>query len=136
MKKKKTYSKHDLRRSIEDIEKAVYFMSERMRRFEVVFNDYVEMQKNEDKFKEFGKPGETISDFIKRAPLDELIKLELQGGGKVISISDYLKQKEKPKIKKIDLAQGDFNKTVAGLSDSDKALIKDLLRKSGVLVGD
>ena len=32
----------------------------------------------EDKFKEFGKPGETISDFIKRAPLDELIKLELQ----------------------------------------------------------
>ena len=53
MKKKKTYSKHDLRRSIEDIEKAVYFMSERMRRFEVVFNDYVEMQKNEDKFKEF-----------------------------------------------------------------------------------
>ena len=53
MKKKKTYSKHALRRSIEDIEKAVYFMSERMRRFEVVFNDYVEMQKNEDKFKEF-----------------------------------------------------------------------------------
>ena len=90
----------------------------------------------EDKFKEFGKPGETISDFIKRAPLDELIKLELQGGGKVISISDYLKQKEKPKIKKIDLAQGDFNKTVAGLSDSDKDLIKELLRKSGVLVGD
>ena len=41
----------------------------------------------EDKFKEFGKPGETIGDFIKRAPLDELIKLELQGGGKVISIS-------------------------------------------------
>ena len=53
MKKKKTYSKHDLRRSIEDIEKAIYFMSERMRRFEVVFNDYVEMKKNEDKFKEF-----------------------------------------------------------------------------------
>ena len=90
----------------------------------------------EDNFKEFGKPGETISDFIKRAPLDELIKLELQGGGKVISISDYLKQEEKRKIKKIGLAQGDFNKTVAGLSDSYKALIKDLLRKSGVLVGD
>ena len=53
MKKKKTYSKHDLRRSIEDIEKAVYFMSERMRRFEVVFNDYVEMEDNEDKFKKF-----------------------------------------------------------------------------------
>ena len=53
MKKKKTYSKHDLRRSIEDIEKAIYFMSERFRRFEVVFNDYIEMEDNEDKFKEF-----------------------------------------------------------------------------------
>ena len=27
-------------------------------------------------------------------------------------------------------------KTVAGLSESDKATIKDLLRKSGILVGD
>ena len=44
--------------------------------------------------------------------------------------------KKKTKIKKIDLAQGDFEKTVAGLSDSDKATIKDLLRKSGILVGD
>ena len=53
MKKKKTYSKHDLRRSIEDIEKAVYFVSERLRRFEVVFNDYIEMNKHEDKLKKF-----------------------------------------------------------------------------------
>ena len=51
-------------------------------------------------------------------------------------MSDYLKQKQKPKIKKIDLAQGDFEKTVASLTDSDKDLIKALLRKSGVLVGD
>ena len=28
-------------------------MSERFRRFEVVFNDYIEMEDNEDKFKEF-----------------------------------------------------------------------------------
>ena len=63
-------------------------------------------------------------------------RIELDKGGVVISLSDYLKQKEKPKIKKIDLAQGDFEKTVAGLSDSDKATIKDLLRKSGILVGD
>ena len=53
MKKKRTYSKHDLRRSIEDIEKSIYFISERVRMFETVFNDYIEMQKNEDKFKEF-----------------------------------------------------------------------------------
>ena len=56
--------------------------------------------------------------------------------GKVISISDYLKQKEEPKIKKINLAQGDFEKTVSGLSAADKDIIKDLLRKSGIKVSD
>ena len=49
---------------------------------------------------------------------------------------DCLKQKEKPRIKTIDLAQGDFEKTVAGLTSSDKAMIKDLLRKSGIKVSD
>ena len=82
------------------------------------------------------REGESFSDYIKRENLEELITLELSDGGKVISLSSYMKQKEKPRIKKIDLAQGDFNKTVADLSDSDKALIKELLRKSGVLVGD
>jgi hypothetical protein len=63
-------------------------------------------------------------------------RIELKDGSKVVSISDYLKQRETPKVKKIDLARGDFSKTVAGLSAEDKDLIKELLRKSGVLVGD
>ena len=61
--------------------------------------------------------------------------IELDKGG-VVSLSDYLKQKQKPKIKKIDLARGDFEKNVADLTDADKLIIKELLRKSGVLVGD
>jgi len=89
-----------------------------------------------EKYLKNKKPGESFSDFIKRTPVTELLKLELDSGGRVISISDFLKQKEKPKIKKIDLAQGDFEKTVADLTDSDKDLIKELLRKSGVMVGD
>jgi len=89
-----------------------------------------------DKFEELGKPGETFSDFIKRVDIDELVKLELSDGGKVIPISEYLKMKEKPKIKKIDLAQGDYSKLVSDLTDQDKLLIKELLRKSGVIVGD
>ena len=40
------------------------------------------------------------------------------------------------KIKKINLAQGDFEKTVSGLSAADKDIIKDLLRKSGIKVSD
>ncbi len=80
-------------------------------------------------------PGKDEMDFYEEKGIT-IKRIQLDKGGVVISLSDYLKQKQKPKIKKIDLAQGDFNKTVAGLSDSDKDLIKELLRKSGVLVGD
>ena len=88
----------------------------------------------DEKFRDQRKPGETFNEWLNRTPKEELLKLELSGGGKVISISDYLKQKEEPKIKKINLAQGDFEKTVSGLSAADKDIIKDLLRKSGIKV--
>ena len=79
-------------------------------------------------------PDKDEMDFYKEKGI-AIKSIELDKGG-VVSLSDYLKQKQKPKIKKIDLAQGDFEKTVASLTDSDKDLIKALLRKSGVLVGD
>ena len=76
-------------------------------------------------------PDKDEMDFYKEKGI-AIKRIELDKGG-VVSLSDYLKQKQKPKIKKIDLAQGDFEKTVASLTDSDKDLIKALLRKSGVL---
>ncbi len=79
-------------------------------------------------------PDKDEMDFYKEKGI-AIKRIELDKVG-VVSLSDYLKQKQKPKIKKIDLAQGDFEKTVASLTDSDKDLIKALLRKSGVLVGD
>ena len=90
-----------------------------------------------EELKEWKKknPGKDEMDFYEEKGIT-IKRIQLDKGGVVVSLSDYLKQKQKPKIKKIDLAQGDFNKTVAGLSDSDKDLIKELLRKSGVLVGD
>ena len=90
----------------------------------------------DEKFRDQRKPGESFKEWLNRTPKEELLKLELSGGGKVISISDYLKQKQEPKIKKINLAQGDFEKTVSGLSAADKDIIKDLLRKSGIKVSD
>ena len=90
----------------------------------------------DEKFRDQRKPGESFKEWLNRTPKEELLKLELGSGGKVISISDYLKQKEEPKIKKINLAQGDFEKTVSGLSAADKDIIKDLLRKSGIKVSD
>ena len=88
------------------------------------------------KFREQRKPGETFSEWLNRTPKDELIKLQLDKGGRVISISEYLKQRETPKIKKIDLAQGDFDKTVADLTSKDKDIIKQLLKMSGIKVSE
>ena len=79
-------------------------------------------------------PDKDEMDFYKEKGI-AIKRIQLDRGG-VVSLSDYLKQREKPKVKKIDLAQGDFEKTVASLTDADKDLIKELLRKSGVLVGD
>ena len=53
MKKSNTYSKHDLRRAIEEISMTTQFIIQRLRTLETLFNDYIEMEDNEDKFKEF-----------------------------------------------------------------------------------
>ena len=37
-----------------------------------------------EKFREQRKPGESFSDWLNRTPREELLKLELSGGGKVI----------------------------------------------------
>ena len=88
-----------------------------------------------EKYNQQKEPGETFDSWLKRTPREELIRIELKDGG-VISLSEYRKQKEKPKIKKINLSEGDYSRTVAGLTDSEKDRIKELLRMSGVLVGD
>ena len=48
MKKKNTYTKHDVRRSINNLQSAVNFIAHRVRTFETLFNDYIEMQENEE----------------------------------------------------------------------------------------
>ena len=76
-----------------------------------------------------------LNKFLDKLSEEQLKRLLLSGGGRVIELSKYRKSKD-PKIKKINISQGDLEKTVAGLSDNDKLVIKELLRKSGVLVGD
>ena len=53
MKKKRTYSKHDLRRGIEDIERTMYFLIDRIQKIEAVFNDFVEMTKQSKKLEKY-----------------------------------------------------------------------------------
>ena len=86
-------------------------------------------------YEEEKKSGQSFSDWIKTKSIEDLKRIELSDGGKVVDFLKYAKPKE-PKIKKINISQGDMEKTVAGLSKDEKDLIKDLLRRSGVLVGD
>tara|TARA_R110000744_G_scaffold26723_2_gene65502 strand:+ start:474 stop:674 length:201 start_codon:yes stop_codon:yes gene_type:complete len=53
MKQKKTYSKHDLRRKIESIEKTIYFIANRLQTFETIFNDFVDMTKQDKKLEKY-----------------------------------------------------------------------------------
>mgnify|MGYP003626870868 FL=1 len=53
MKQKKTYSKHDLRRKIEDMEKTIYFIADRLRILETIFNDFVDMTKQDKKLEKY-----------------------------------------------------------------------------------
>ena len=62
-------------------------------------------------------------------------RFEYSNGGKVIDFLSYAKMKE-PKIKKLNLAQNDFEKAVIDIkSDADRAIIRELLRRSGINVG-
>jgi len=62
--------------------------------------------------------------------IQELIKLELSGGGKVISITDYLKHKERPRIKRLNLDSVAPNKAISNLTEAELAVVRDLLRRS------
>ena len=81
------------------------------------------------------RPGESFNSWVDRTDVEELRRIELKDGSRVIDFAEYSKLK-KPKIKKIDLAQGDFDKTVADLTSKDKDMIRQLLKMSGVKVSD
>ena len=55
--------------------------------------------------------------------------------GGVVDLAKYRKSKE-PKIKKLNLSQGDYDRAVIDVqSQSDRDLIKQLLKMSGINVG-
>lgn len=80
------------------------------------------------------KSGESLIDWLKSKPADYFKRIELSGGGKVISFADYAKAKD-AKVKKIDLASlFDHAKTISSLTDAEREVVNDLLRRS--LKGD
>jgi len=78
-------------------------------------NEVLELMK--DKFENEKKPGESFDSWFKRTPREEIIRITLAGGGKVIKFSDY----KKPKIKQINLSDYfDLGRTLSSLSKSER----------------
>ena len=73
------------------------------------------------------EPGETYDSWFKRTPKEEIIRITLAGGGKVVKFSDY----KKPKIKTINLSDYfDMGRRLIDLTQSERDTLKWLLSKS------
>tara|TARA_Y100000294_G_scaffold162242_1_gene167228 strand:+ start:765 stop:1175 length:411 start_codon:yes stop_codon:yes gene_type:complete len=89
-------------------------------------NEVLELMK--EKFENERKPGESFDSWFKRTPREEIIRISLESGGKVIKFSDYHKPKE---VKKINLSDYfDLGRTLSSLSRSERDTLKWLLNKS------
>ena len=74
------------------------------------------------------EPGESYDSWFKRVPRDEIIRLTLGSGGKVIKFSDYHKPK---KIQKINLSDFfDLGRNLSDLSKSERETLNWILNKS------
>jgi len=83
----------------------------------------------QEDFEKERQPGESYIDWLKGKDAQYFKQIKLSGGGKVISITDYLKSKEKPKIKEIDLASMFTpNKTLSSLTDAEREAVNNLLK--------
>ena len=72
--------------------------------------------------------GESYNSWFNRTSKDEIIRLTLGSGGKVIKFSDYHKPKE---IKKINLSDYfDLGRTLSSLSKSERETLNWILNKS------
>ena len=91
-----------------------------------VLNDRLELLR--EAWLEQREPGESYNSWFKRVPREEIIRLTLGSGGKVIKFSDYHQPKE---IKKINLSEYfDLGRTLSDLSKSERETLNWLLNKS------
>ena len=89
-------------------------------------NEVLELMK--DKFENENKPGESFDSWFRRTPREEIIRINLESGGKVIKFSDYHKPK---KIQKINLSDYfDLGRTLSSMSKSERETLNWLLNKS------
>ena len=91
-------------------------------------NDIIQQLKL-DYMKE-GSKGQSFTDWLKSKPKSYFknIPLQLAEGGKVIDLQSYLKQKQKPRIKKLNLDSVAIGKSLSELTEAERAAVNKLLR--------
>ena len=91
-------------------------------------NDIIQQLKL-DYLKE-GSKGQSFTDWLKSKPKSYFknIPLQLAEGGKVIDLQSYLKQKQKPRIKKLNLDSVAIGKSLSELTEAERAAVNKLLR--------
>ena len=81
-----------------------------------------------EKFDEQKKPGESFDSWLKRTPREDIIKISLKNGGKVIDLAQYRKP---PKDKPISLSDiFDLNRTVSSLTPSERETLNWVLSRT------
>ena len=111
-----------------DMKQFIKMADAEKREFDVFQNLADQIQED---FKNEKKPGETFIDWLKNKPDSYFKRIELNKGGKVILISDYLKQKEDIPLKKIDLSSYfSPGRTISSLTDAEREVVNKLLRMS------
>ena len=111
-----------------DMKQFIKMADAEKREFDVFQNLADQIQED---FKNEKKPGETFIDWLKSKPDSYFKRIELNKGGKVILISDYLKQKEDIPLKKIDLSSYfSPGRTISSLTDAEREVVNKLLRMS------
>ena len=75
-------------------------------------------------------PGQSFLDWLGTKDREYLIKipLGLKEGGEVIDFLSYLKQKEKPRIKRLDLDSVAPGKALSELTEAEREVVRNLLR--------
>lgn len=83
-----------------------------------------------ENFKKEAPPGMSFLDWLDTKDKNYFLKipLGLAGGGRVIDLQSYLKHKQKPKIKRINLNAVAPGKAISELTSAELEVVSDLLR--------
>ena len=78
------------------------------------------------------KPGQSFLDWLDTKPKSyfQKIPLGMKEGGEVIDFLSYLKQKEKPRVKRLNLDSVAPGKALSELTEAEREVVRNLLRMS------